>query len=400
MPLMQYRAVDERGRVSRGRLEAADLGHLELRLTRMGLELIGGAEAVRRPGARGLRVGRRELIHFCFQLEQLLSAGVPVLDALADLGDSAATARLRVLVGVMAESIESGRTLSEAMEELPQVFDAVFVGLLRAGESSGEVEAVLRSVSASLKWQDEQAAKVRKLLAYPLLAGGVMLAVMVFLMTGLVPQLVAFIAMMGQELPAHTRALIATSDVLVRYWYFVVFVPPALIVACAVLARASPALRLAIDALALRIWGVGPLLEKVILARLAKCFALMYASGITVPECTRLCEGVVGNEAVAKATRRAGRRIAEGASISDGFEHSGLFPPLVLRMLRVGESTGALDRALRNVAYFYERDVQEAVERLHTVIGPTITLVLGAVLFWIIVSVLGPIYGTITSIEL
>ncbi len=400
MPLMQYRAVDEEGRVSRGRLEAADLGHLELRLSRMGLELIGGAEAARRPGARGLRVRRRELIHFCFQLEQLLSAGVPVLDALADLGDGAASPRRRVLAGVMAESIESGRTLSGAMEELPQVFDAVFVGLLRAGESSGEVEAVLRNVTASLKWQDEQAAKVRKLLAYPLLAGGVMVAVMVFLMTGLVPQLVAFIAMMGQELPAHTRALIAASDFLVRYWYFVVFAPPALVVACAVLARTSPALRLGIDALALRVWGIGPLLKKVILARLAKCFALMYASGITVPECMRICEGVAGNAAVARATRRAGRRIAEGAGISDGFEHSGLFPPLVLRMLRVGESTGALDGALRNVAYFYERDVQEAVDRLHTLVGPAMTLVLGALLFWIIVSVLGPIYGTITGIEL
>lgn len=107
----------------------------------------------------------------------------------------------------------------------------------------------------------------------------------------------------------------------------------------------------------------------------------------------------MGNEAVARATRRAGRRIAEGANISDGFEDSGLFPPLVLRMLRVGESTGALDRALRNVSYFYERDVQEAMDRLQTMIAPAMTLVLGALLFWIIVSVLGPIYGAITSID-
>ena len=399
MPLMQYRAMDEQGRVSRGRLEAANLATLEARLARMGLELISGVETRAKARARGVRVGRRELIHFCFQLEQLLSAGVPVLDALGDLRDSAATANLRVLVAGMAESIEAGRTLSGAMEELPQVFDAVFVGLVRAGESSGEVEAVLRNVTATLKWQDEQAAKVRRLLAYPVLAGGVMVLVTVFLMTGLVPQLVSFITMMGQELPAHTRALITTSELFVRYWYFVVFAPPALIVTCATLAKVSPTLRLAIDGLKLRIWGVGPVLRKIILARFANYFALMYASGITVPECTRICEGLVGNEAVAKATRRAGQRIAEGAKISDGFEHSGLFPPLVLRMLRVGESTGALDRALRNVSYFYERDVQETMDRLQTAIGPAMTVVLGALLFWIIVSVLGPIYGAITSIE-
>ena len=396
---MQYRAMDDRGRMCRGRLEAADLAQLEVRLARMGLELISASEARARLRPRGVRVGRRGLIHFCFQLEQLLSAGVPVLDALSDLRDSAATANLRALVADMKESIEAGKTLSGAMEELPQVFDAVLTGLVRAGESSGEVEAVLRNVTDNLKWQDEQAAKIRKLITYPVLAGGVLVVVTVFLMTGLVPQLVSFITMMGQELPAHTRALIATSELFVRYWYIAVFAPPTLLIACTMLARVSPALRLAIDGLKLEAWGVGPVLRKMILARFANYFALLYSSGITVPECTRICEGLVGNEAVARATRQAGRRIAEGANISDGFEHSGLFPPLVLRMLRVGERTGGLDRALRNVSYFYERDVQESMDRLQTMIGPAMTLVLGALLFWIIVSVLGPIYGAITSID-
>ena len=396
---MQYRAMDDGGRISRGRLEVADLAHLEARLASMGLELISASEARAKLRPRGVRVGRRGLIHFCFQLEQLLSAGVPVLDALSDLRDSAATANLRVLVADMKESIEAGKTLSEAMEELPQVFDAVLTGLVKAGESSGEVEAVLRNVTDNLKWQDEQAARIRKLLTYPVLAGGVLVMVTVFLMAGLVPQLVSFITMMGQELPAHTRALIATSELFVRYWYVAVFAPPTLFIVCTMLARVSPTLRLAIDGLKLEAWGVGPVLRKVILARFANCFALLYSSGITVPECTRICEGLVGNEAVAKATRVAGRRIAEGANISDGFEHAGLFPPLVVRMLRVGESTGGLDRALRNVNYFYERDVQEAMDRLQTMIGPAMTLVLGAVLFWIIVSVLGPIYGAITSID-
>ena len=124
----------------------------------------------------------------------------------------------------------------------------------------------------------------------------------------------------------------------------------------------------------------------------------MYASGIGVPECVRTGENLAGNRAAAAAMRRAGRRITEGASISAAFEQSALFPPLVLRMLRVGESTGALDVALRNVGYFYERDVREAVGRLQTLIGPVFTLVLGALLFWIIVAVLGPIYDVITGV--
>ena len=115
-------------------------------------------------------------------------------------------------------------------------------------------------------------------------------------------------------------------------------------------------------------------------------------------ECIRICEGIAGNRAVEDATRHAGRRIAEGASISAGFEASGLFSPLVLRMLRLGESTGGLDTALLNVSRYYNRGVTESMEQLQAMLGPAITLALGAVLFWVIVSVLGPIYDLITSI--
>ena len=399
MAIMAYKAMDERGRVVRGRLEVGNLADLEARLARMGLDLISGEQTRQRGGARrARRIGRRDLIHFCFQLEQLTGAGVPVAEALRDLRDSLEERNLRVLVAGMVESIEGGRTLSEAMEEAPEVFDAVFTSLVRAGERSGEVGRVLRSVTEDLKWRDEQAAQIRKLLAYPLFVGGVTALVAVLLMTVLVPQLVSFLATMGEEIPLHTRALIALSDFFVRWWTPILGVPLALLAAGAALARVSPSLRHAIDDLKLRAWVTGPILRKIILARFASCFALMYASGIGVPECVRTGENLAGNRAAAAAMRRAGRRITEGASISAAFEQSALFPPLVLRMLRVGESTGALDVALRNVGYFYERDVREAVGRLQTLIGPVFTLVLGALLFWIIVAVLGPIYDVITGV--
>ena len=400
MATMQYKAMDERGRVVRGRLEVVNLADLEARLGRMGLDLISGAEIRRRAGARRAgRTGRRDLIHFCFQLEQLTGAGVPVLEALCDLRDSAEERNLRALVAGLVESIEGGKTLSEAMEEAPEVFDTVFTSLVRAGEMSGELGTVLRSVTENLKWRDEQAAQIRKLLAYPAFAGGVMALVVLLLMTVLVPQLVSFIATMGQEMPLYTRALIVVSDLFVRWWYLILGIPLVLLAAFASLVRVSPSLRYAIDDLKLRLWITGPILRKIILARFASCFALLYASGISVLDCVRIGESLAGNQAVAAAMRRAGRRITEGASLSAGFERSALFPPLVLRMLRVGESTGALDVALRNVSYFYERDVREAIGRLQTLIGPAFTLVLGGLLFWIIIAVLGPIYDMITRVD-
>jgi type IV pilus assembly protein PilC len=400
MGLMHYKAVDDRGRVSRGQIQAVNVADLEMRLSRMGLDLINYRESVSRPRTGGARrIERRDLITLCIQLEQLLTAGVPVIEALADLRDSVPDRRLRTVIAGMVESIEGGKTLSAAMEEYPQVFDIVFVNLVRAGEATGQVGTVLRNVTQTLKWQDEQASQVKKLLLYPAVVGITVVLVLVFLMTYLVPQLVSFIQTMGQELPMHTRALLATSAFVTRWWYLFLLAPVVALVATLAIARASPAAALWVDDAKLRIWLVGPILKKIILARFASYFAMMYAAGITVLECLRICEGLVGNRAVAEATRRAGRQISDGASISAGFEYSGLFPPLVLRMLRVGETTGGLDAALLNISYFYNRDVDESMQRLQTLIVPVMTLVLGGLLFWVVFSVLGPIYDMISRID-
>ena len=400
MPLMQYKAMDERGRIATGRMEAANAADLELRLERMGLDLVNFAEAkIRTSASAGARVPRRELIGFCFQLEQLLSSGVPVLEALTDLRDSVEDRHLREVIAGMIESIEGGKTLSAAMEEFPHVFDGVFVNLVRAGEFSGQVAAVLKKITETLKWQDEQAAQVKKLLMYPTFVGLVVVLVIAFLMTYLVPQLVGFIKNMGQELPWHTKLLITISNVFVDFWWLFVISPVLIGMGVMMLYKLSPKFQYAFDDFKLRIWVVGPILKKIILSRFANFFALMYASGITVLDCVRISEGLVGNKVIEEATRRAGRQIADGASISAGFESTGLFPPLVLRMLKVGESTGALDSSLMNISYFYNRDVDESMQRLQAMIGPLMTVILGGILGWVILSVLGPIYDLISQID-
>ena len=400
MPVMQYKAMDERGKVALGRMEAVNEADLEMRLRRMGLDLINFSAARIKSGGTGSKVPRREVISFCMQLEQLVSSGVPLVEGLQDLRDTVEDRKLRDIIAGIVESIEGGSTLSVAMEQYPQVFDNVFVNLIRAGEFSGQLGAVLKTLTESLKWQDEQASQMKKLLMYPLFVGSVVLLVVIFLMTYLVPQLTSFILMMGQELPLHTRVLIATSDFMVGYWYVVLGVPGVLFIIFMAVLNSSSELQLTVDGLKLKVWMIGPIFKKMILARFASYFALMYRSGITVLECIRICEGLVGNKAIEDALHRAGRQISEGASISAGFEYTGLFPPLVLRMLRVGETTGGLDEALLNISYFYDRDVSESIDKVQTMIGPAMTVVLGGILGWVIVSVLGPIYDMITKIDI
>jgi type IV pilus assembly protein PilC len=400
MPVLRYKAMDERGKVALGRMEAVNEADLEVRLRRMGLDLINFSAASTKSSGLGNKVPRREVISFCMQLEQLVSSGVPLVEGLQDLRDSIEERKLRDIVAGIVESIEGGSTLSVAMEQYPQVFDNVFVNLIRAGEFSGQLGPVLKTLTESLKWQDEQASQMKKLLMYPLFVGSVVSLVVIFLMTYLVPQLTSFILMMGQELPLHTRVLIATSDFMVGYWYVVMGVPAVLFIIFMAVLNASSELQLTVDGFKLRVWMIGPIFKKMILARFASYFALMYRSGITVLECIRICEGLVGNKAIEAALHRAGRQISEGASISAGFEYTGLFPPLVLRMLRVGETTGGLDEALLNISYFYDRDVSESIDKVQTMIGPAMTVVLGGILGWVIVSVLGPIYDMITKIDI
>jgi len=398
--LYAYKAMGADGRIVLGRMDATNAIDLELRLKRMDLDFIRG-NPVRQLGMFGGRAAsRRELINFCFHLEQLTRAGVPILDGLTDLRDSLENPRFREVIAGMIESIDGGQTLSRAMAEHPRVFDDVFVSLVAAGENTGKLQEVLGNLVESLKWQDELAAQTKKLIMYPAFMGAVVIGVVLFMMIYLVPKMVGFIANMGHELPLHTKLLIGTSNIFVNHWYLVVGLPLSLVAVAAAMVRSNPAARLRLDETKLRLPLLGAILRKVILSRFASVFAMMYASGISILDSLRASEGIVGNQAIRNGLRQVGEMIAEGQSITSAFQNVGLFPPLVIRMLKVGENTGALDTALINVGYFYGRDVRESIGRIQALIEPTMTIVLGLILGWVMLSVLGPVYDTISKLKM
>lgn len=399
MPQYLYRAMDASGQISPGNMDAANEPDLELRLHRMGLDLIDCRVSRTRVLAIKRVITRKDLINFCFHMEQMTGAGVPILEGLNDLRESIDHPRFREMLTGLIENIEGGKQLSAALAEYPEVFDLTFTSLITAGEQSGKLAEVFKNLSETLKWQDELVSQTRKIVMYPAAVGLFVTGVMFFLMIYLVPQLTSFVKNMGNTLPLHTRALIFVSDIFINYWYVMLALPvTGFFVLRAWLARSEQA-RYTADAFKLRVWLVGPVLHKIILARFATFFAMMYASGITILECIRLSEGIVGNRVVAAGLRRAAQQISEGQGITAAFQNTGIFPPLVIRMLRVGESTGALDRALHNVSYFYNREVKEMIEKVQSMIEPAITVVLGVMVGWIMLSVMGPIYDTISKIR-
>ncbi|MBB5019476.1 type IV pilus assembly protein PilC [Chitinivorax tropicus] len=399
MPRYRYASMNEAGQRVTGFLDAANAGDLEQRLARMGLDLITfDQDTVNSLRRRGVRIDRQELITFCFHLEQLTRAGVPIMEGLADLRDSVENPRFREVVADLIDSIEGGKQLSDAMSAHPRIFDVVFCNLIRAGETTGRLPEVLQDLSDGLKWQDELAAQMKKIILYPSFVLVLVLAVFAFLLIFLVPQLVELFQSLQVEVPMQTRMLVALSGFMRQYWFVLVLAPVAGWLVVVMRLRAQPAFRHTLDRYKLSLPFVGPILRKIILARFSNYFALMFSAGIPVLDALKVLEGIVGNRVIAEGVAQVEQLIREGTGIAASFSQVGLFPPLVLRMLRVGESTGQLDTALLNVCYFYNRDVKESVERVQVMIEPVMTVILGLMLAWIMSSVLGPVFDLISKV--
>lgn len=400
MDVFQYKGVDSAGRFNTGKMDASNIADLEMRLNQIGLDLVS-FKNLGKTGTqiRTFGIKKRDLITLCFHLEQTSKAGVPILESLGDIRDSSDNHRLREILAAMYESISGGQKLSEAMSAYPSIFPPVFTALVSVGEESGEMSTIFFQLGENIKWQDEQTAIAKKLMIYPLFVGSIVAGVIFFLMIYLVPQLTSFITSTGQEIPVQTKILIFVSDLFVNYWAVMIATPIILCILLSIGIKTNPKIHYKVDELKLRVPLFGSILRKIILARLVSILAIMYSSGITIIECISTSEQAVGNEAMRSAVHHVGLQIADGSTLSNSFESAEMFPPLVLRMVRIGESTGELEAALRSIHYFYTRDVKESIQNLQTMIEPGITIVLGIVVGWVMFAVLGPVYDLISKVN-
>ena len=396
-----YKAIDKQGRPARGALDAANEVDLELRLRRMGLDLITYRVHEKTSSRRTHgKISRVDLITFCIDLEQISRAGIPLIDGLRDLREGMENPRFREILTGVIEDMEGGKVLSQCLGAHPEVFSPVFVSLVRAGEIAGTLPEVFESLSTSLRWQDELASMTQRLLIYPSLVLVVVTAVVLFLLMWLVPQITQLIKTMRVEIPIQTRMLTALSAGLRDWWPAVVGLPICIALPLVVWIQRSDKARYLWDYAKLRMPMTGPILQKIILARFANFFAMMYRSGITVLDALRNSEEIVGNRVIADGLRRASQQITAGDSVAEAFQNIGMFPALVVRMLRLGETTGALDTALMNVNYFYGRDVRESVDKAMKLIEPALTVALGLILAFILWAVLAPVYDILGKLKI
>ena len=397
MDRYNYRAVNVSGRPVRGAISAASETDLYQQLKNQGLELIDCKKVGGNKSKLGFMKGRvqtRDLIQLFVHLEQLQLAGVPLLDGLADIRDSTESSRLRDIMTEVHREVSEGSALSEAMASHPSVFSHIFISLIGAGEETGQLTESFKQLVEHLKWQDAMVSKVKKAIRYPIILLVVITLVIVVMMGHVVPQIVDFLRNVDLELPLPTVALIATSDWFKENWWLVLTVPIVGFIILKVGRAQSDGFRYRTDYMFLRMWVVGPLIRKISLARFSQTFAILFLSGLEILRCLDSARETVHNSVLNEALERVKEQVQEGAPLSVALNTSGEFPSLVTRMVSIGEESGNLTVVLKQVAEFYDKDVDEQVEALISMIEPALTMVLGVMILWIAVGVFGPIYNS------
>jgi type IV pilus assembly protein PilC len=401
MPSYKYSAINDKGNTIRGTVVAENEMDLEGRLKDLGLDLISAREVKSRSknSGKNAKVKNKDLIIMCMHLEQLDRAGVPLHDSIADVRDSTESAKLKdVLTGVY-ESVKTGAVFSQALAAYPRVFNEVFVGLVAAGEKTGNLSMSFTHLGEHLKWTDNLRRKVKKATRYPIVLLVVLTGVITALMMFTVPKMIEFIISQGFEIPIHTKALIAVSHAFAGYWYLIIGMPVGIIFMLMLLYRINEAFAYRVDALTLKMPLIGPVVRKIDMARFTHFFAVMFNSGIDVIESLEAARGVVHNRVLKESITLVINNVSDGNSITSSLRLSQQFPNLVVRMFKVGEDSGNLNEALENINFFYNREVNDSVEGLVGAIQPILTVVMGILIFWIIAAVFGPLYQSFSKMK-
>lgn len=399
MKFYLYRAVDRAGAVESGAIMATDPSDLSLKLSNRELTLLSARRNWRASLLASKSLPVTQLITFTHHLQQMLSAGVPLLDALHDLSATAGNRSTVAMIEQLTDAIDSGQCLSDACRAQPAIFNPLYCSVIEVGETSGRLAEVLEELAQLLTWQNDTAATIRKIMIYPALVSVVLVAVIFFVMTFLVPGLLSFVTSTGTQIPWHTRLLIQCSAFVSAWWPAIALAAVAVAVGLVSSYRYVSACRYQLDRLVLSIPVIGPLLYRIRVARFARCAALMYSSGIGLPDLLKLGAGVIDSEVLGRTLDNSREAIFQGETLSGALAASGNFPAMVTSMIAVGEKTGGLDFAFSQVARFYDRESRNSVDKLEQTIGPCLIMIVGSLMLWVVVSVVGPVYDLVFDLQ-
>lgn len=393
----RYKAIDQNGKTVNGKMSAENPAELLTMLRANSLELISYSQD-KVGGGLFSKIKTADLISIFVHLEQLEKAGVSIIDSIADLKENADSIKVRNLMHEIYEAIKNGSLFSESLTKHPHVFNKIYIGLIAMGEKTGNLANAFASIIEDIKWNNDINRKTAKAVRGPMFGILIMFIVLGVMTSVVVPKVTAFLTAQSIDLPAMTVALIAFSDFMKNYWYLMIIIPIIFYIIIKIL-QTSEKMAIKIDDLKLKVPVFGPIIKKIDSAKFCQFFALTFRSGLGVLECLESASGVIKNKAIKKSIIQVKDQVSDGQSMTKSISATGYFPSLVVRMFKVGEESGNMESALQNIKFFYDREINDSIDKIVGMIQPTITLVMGLMIAWITIAVFGPIYSTFSNIK-
>lgn len=392
MPAFKYKAVDLNGKHISGILYAEDEKNLQENLRRTNLYLISARETKPPKEVRLWRkVKRKDLLTFSVHLQTIVSAGIPIIQGLGDLIDQTGNPTFKKVLEDVRAAIQSGSSLSEALEKHPKAFSDLYVSVIRAGETSGNLDSVLTDLIGFLEWQEEIISSIRQATIYPIIVLTAVTGLVILLMTFVFPRFTVIFEKANVPLPLPTRIVMAASHFLVNDWPYLIggFIIFLILFRMFIKTDAG---RHVVDRLKLKIPIFGKLILKINLSRFSHYLGTLIRAGIDITQSLIIVEKVIGNVILSDIIHITRARVQAGEFMSDSLREYPQFPPLVIRMISIGESSGNLEETLGKVSTYYDREVPVTIKKVFAIFEPLIIVFLASIVLLMALSMFLPLY--------
>lgn len=339
------------------------------------------------------KVKAKDRVLFSRQLSTLINAGLPLIQSLQQVASQTQSKPLKVIINKVISDVEGGATLANSMAKYPQVFNNIYVSLIAAGETSGTLDKALERLAVQQEKDADLISKIRGAMMYPVIILLVMVAVVGFMLVKVLPQVqILYSGLKGAHLPLITSILLGASHFVIHFWWLMLIVLAVLVVAGTRYARTGPG-KLVVDKLKMKVWPIGELFMKVYMARFSRTAATLVASGVPLIQVLDITAQSVNNVHIAKSIKSAIEKVRAGKALSDSIKGDPNFLELVPNMIHIGEQSGSLESMLGKTADYYEKEVDDEIKNISSLIEPVMMIALGIVAFIIVAAILLPVYS-------
>lgn len=399
MPVYSYRARDGAGALVTGTLQGDSPDTVALELRGQGYTPVSinpHREKKKHSLSVFSRVSEEDIIVFSRQMATMIKAGIPFIRCLDTLEAQTPSKRLEGIIRDIKVDVERGASFSEALEKFPGVFSSLYVGMVRVGEEAGVLDEILDRLATLLEHEAVTKQRVKTAVRYPMIVVVTLTAAFFFLTSFVIPKFAAVYSSARVELPLPTRVLLWLSSAVINYWWIILVGAVGAFVALKLYVKTTNG-RWLLDRLKLRAPLVGNIVRKAVMARFARIFATLYRSGIPVLHSLDVVTGTLGNVLVARAVDIIKEDVSEGSSLVAPMQRTGMFPPIVVQMVGVGEETGALDEMLNKVSDYFDSEVEYSIRNLSTTLEPVLLAILAGVILFLALGVFLPMWDLISA---